>query len=81
MENNWWEISFKKSKNIAYFSCLRGAIDHNFKTEEIEEKYHKICLQNWEEWYLKEFPRPNKGIGNAKPGEYQKKSVKTIKEL
>ena len=67
---DWYEINFNKSKNIAYFSCLRGAIDlmgsyvnsgifkQGIDLEEQRDICHKNCLIEWEKWYLKEFPRP-----------------------
>ena len=54
---DWYDINFNKSKNIAYFSCLRGAIDKKLTLEQ-EISYHKDCLEKWEKWYLQEFPRP-----------------------
>jgi len=63
---DWYEINFNKSKNIAYFSCLRGAIElvvGGMKVKNGKEGYNLYdvqasCLEKWEKWYLKEFPRP-----------------------
>lgn len=62
-ESFWWKKNYENRKNIAYFSCLRGVID--YMSAGLDEgngnlmELHQKCLETWEKWYRKEYPRPD----------------------